>query len=110
MLHKSNPHPVRVQESEKFTAEVFAKAVGVLGEITGHVTASEKVDIRDNGSVGIYHETIMLSDANVETVYGNMPTFGLAAVTGVVAASKRGQTARQRMVGADQDGPAVEPY
>ncbi|MEI8240465.1 MAG: DUF4188 domain-containing protein [Actinomycetota bacterium] len=66
--------------------------------------------VRDNGSVGIYHETIMLSDATVETVYGNMPTFGLAAVTGVVAASKRGQTARQRMVGADPDGPAVEPY
>ncbi|CAB4364387.1 MAG: DUF4188 domain-containing protein [Actinobacteria bacterium] len=66
--------------------------------------------VRDNGSVGIYHETIMLSDATVETVYGNMPTFGLGAVTGVVAASKRGQTARQRMVGADPDGPAVEPY
>ena len=35
----------------KIKAEVFAKAVVVLGEITGNVTASEKVDIRDNGSV-----------------------------------------------------------
>ena len=35
----------------KIRAEVFAKIVIVLGEVTGNVTASEKVDIRDNGSV-----------------------------------------------------------
>jgi len=35
----------------KIKAEVFAKAVVVLGEVAGNVTASEKVDIRDNGSV-----------------------------------------------------------
>ncbi len=35
----------------KIKAEIFAKAVVVLGEVVGNVTASEKVDIRDNGSV-----------------------------------------------------------
>lgn len=35
----------------KIKAEVFAKTVVVLGEVVGNVTASEKVDIRDNGSV-----------------------------------------------------------
>ena len=35
----------------KIKAEVFSKAVIVLGEVVGNVTASEKVDIRDNGSV-----------------------------------------------------------
>jgi cytoskeletal protein CcmA (bactofilin family) len=35
----------------KIRAEVFAKSVIVLGDVTGNVTASEKVDIRDNGSV-----------------------------------------------------------
>jgi cytoskeletal protein CcmA (bactofilin family) len=35
----------------KIRAEIFAKAVIVLGEVVGNVTASEKVDIRDNGSV-----------------------------------------------------------
>ena len=30
---------------------MFAKAVIILGEVTGNVTATEKVDIRDNGSV-----------------------------------------------------------
>lgn len=35
----------------KIKAQIFAKAVIVLGEVTGNVSASEKVDIRDNGSV-----------------------------------------------------------
>jgi cytoskeletal protein CcmA (bactofilin family) len=35
----------------KIKAQVFAKSVVVLGEVTGNVTATEKVDIRDNGSV-----------------------------------------------------------
>jgi hypothetical protein len=66
--------------------------------------------IRDNGSVGIYHETILLSDATVETVYGNMPLMGLASVTGLVAAGKRGQTARTRITGDTSIAPAVDPY
>lgn len=32
-------------------AQVFARTVVVLGAVTGNVTASEKVDIRDGGSV-----------------------------------------------------------
>ncbi len=35
----------------KIKAEVFAKVAVVLGEVIGNITASEKVDIRDNGSV-----------------------------------------------------------
>lgn len=35
----------------KIKAQVFAKAVIILGEVTGNVTATEKVDLRDNGSV-----------------------------------------------------------
>ncbi len=35
----------------KIKAQVFAKAVIILGEVVGNVTASEKVEIRDNGSV-----------------------------------------------------------
>jgi len=66
--------------------------------------------VRDNGSVGIFHETFLLSDASVESVYGNMPTFGLAAVTGAVPAGKRGQTARARLTGDAVESPAVEPY
>ena len=35
----------------RIKAQVFAKSVVILGEVTGNVTASEKVDIRDKGSV-----------------------------------------------------------
>jgi cytoskeletal protein CcmA (bactofilin family) len=35
----------------RIKAEVFAKTVIVQGEVAGNVTATEKVDIRDNGSV-----------------------------------------------------------
>jgi cytoskeletal protein CcmA (bactofilin family) len=35
----------------KIKAQVIAKAVIVQGEVTGNVAASEKVDIRDSGSV-----------------------------------------------------------
>ena len=35
----------------KIKAQIFAKSVIILGEVTGNVTATEKVDIRDNGSV-----------------------------------------------------------
>jgi hypothetical protein len=65
--------------------------------------------VRDNGSVGIYHETVLLADATVETVYGNMPTFGLAAVTGAVPAGRRGQSARGRLSGTEAEQP-VAPY
>lgn len=35
----------------KIKAQIYAKAVIVQGEVTGNVTATEKVDIRDNGSL-----------------------------------------------------------
>src|SRR4051794_19776185 len=44
-------HVLTIGPNGKIKAQVFAKAVIILGEVTGNVTASEKVDIRDNGSV-----------------------------------------------------------
>jgi cytoskeletal protein CcmA (bactofilin family) len=44
-------HVLTIGPNGRIKAEVFAKAVIVLGEITGNVTATEKVDIRDKGSV-----------------------------------------------------------
>ena len=40
-----------IGSNARIKAQVFAKSVIILGEVTGNVTASEKVDIRDNGSV-----------------------------------------------------------
>src|SRR5687767_15191342 len=44
-------HALTIGPNGKIKAQVFAKSVIVLGEVHGNVTASEKVDIRDGGSV-----------------------------------------------------------
>ncbi len=44
-------HVLTIGPNGRIKAMVFAKAVIVLGEVNGNVTASDKVDIRDNGSV-----------------------------------------------------------
>src|SRR5918992_1426069 len=44
-------HVLTIGPNGKIKAEVYAKAVIVLGEVHGNVLATEKVDIRDGGSV-----------------------------------------------------------
>jgi cytoskeletal protein CcmA (bactofilin family) len=44
-------HVLTIGPNGKIKAQVFAKAVIVLGEVNGNVVATEKVDIRDGGSV-----------------------------------------------------------
>ena len=44
-------HVLTIGPNGRIKAQVFAKAVIILGEVTGNVTATEKVDIRDNGAV-----------------------------------------------------------
>jgi cytoskeletal protein CcmA (bactofilin family) len=44
-------HVLTIGPNGKIKAAVHAKSVIVLGEVNGNVTATEKVDIRDGGSV-----------------------------------------------------------
>ena len=44
-------HVLTIGPNGKIKAELYAKAIVVLGEVIGNVSASEKVDIRENGSV-----------------------------------------------------------
>jgi cytoskeletal protein CcmA (bactofilin family) len=44
-------HVLTIGPHGRIKAEIFAKSVVVLGQVNGDITASEKVDIRDNGSV-----------------------------------------------------------
>src|SRR4051812_20320236 len=44
-------HVLTIGPNGKIKAQVFAKSVIVLGEVNGNVSATEKVDIRDGGSV-----------------------------------------------------------
>lgn len=66
--------------------------------------------VRDNGSVGIFHETYRVPARAVETIYGNMPAFGLAAATAhaPIRAGLHSAAARLK-VRPDGDAP-IEPY
>ena len=44
-------HVLTVGCHGKITAQVFAKAVVVMGEVHGNITATDKINIRENGSV-----------------------------------------------------------
>ncbi len=50
-----------------------------------------------DGSVGIWHESYLVEPGSYETVYSNMPVFGLAAATEHVPAVGRRETARRRL-------------
>lgn len=53
--------------------------------------------VASNGDVGIWHETYLISPGRYETIYNNMPPFGLGAAGGLVDAVGARQEARQRI-------------
>jgi hypothetical protein len=62
-----------------------------------------------SGDVGIFHETYVVPRSGIETLYGNMAPFGLAAATGWVArGSASVHTAAQHRLGVT-DPEYVEP-
>ena len=57
------------------------------------------------GDVGIFHETYVVPADRIESLYGNMPVFGLGAAVGSVARGQRSTrtTAHERMVSTEPD-------
>jgi hypothetical protein len=53
--------------------------------------------IGDDGTVGIFHETYAIAAGGHETIYANMPLFGLGKVSGVIPATGSRNAARERM-------------
>jgi Domain of unknown function (DUF4188) len=66
--------------------------------------------IRDNGTVGIWHETFRVQRGGTEAIYGNMPRIGLAAAFTHVQVVAGQHSAAKRMQVADLDDTAVDPY
>ena len=60
-----------------------------------------------DGAVGIWHESYLVEPAHYETVYGNMPVFGLARATAHVPAQGGLSTARRRLGREDAAGAPV---
>jgi cytoskeletal protein CcmA (bactofilin family) len=82
-------HVLTIGPNGRIKAQVFAKSVIVLGEVTGNVTASDKVDIRDAGSVD-----------------GDIISPRIAIAEG---AHFRGSVDMQRKGGAPQQAQAAKP-
>jgi cytoskeletal protein CcmA (bactofilin family) len=82
-------HVLTIGPNGKIKAQVHAKSVIVLGEVNGNVTATEKVDIRDGGSVD-----------------GDIVSPRVAIAEG---AHFRGTVDMQRKAAAGQPGQTVKP-
>lgn len=56
--------------------------------------------VGDNLAVGIYHETYVVKQGNYESVYGNMPEYGLAKAMPHIPIDPKKRTARKRLTSA----------
>ena len=65
--------------------------------------------VGSRGDVGIWHETFRVPASNIETVYNNMPVFGLAAAGRHVPIRGGMHSAVARMGLTSEDVPVVEP-
>ena len=62
--------------------------------------------VASNGDVGIWHETYLVRDGQHESVYANMPKWGLAMAGEAVAAQGRRRSAKGRLGRSDgEDHP-----
>jgi len=87
---------VMVQYWRSFDAlEAYAK-----NNSRSHLPAWSKFNkmTKGNSDVGIWHETYTVKPGSFECVYNNMPLFGLAKATNIVAAEGQRKNARDRLV------------
>ena len=89
-------HVLTIGPNGKIKAQVFAKSVIVLGEVNGNVTATEKVDIRDGGSVDgdIISPRVAIAEG--------------AHFRGTVDMQRKGQPAPAQPAKAAQDKPQTQ--
>ncbi|GLJ01640.1 hypothetical protein OAS1_08880 [Bacillus sp. YKCMOAS1] len=52
---------------------------------------------RNNDAVGIYHETYQIQAGSYESVYVNMPSYGLSQARAPIPIGKGKQTAKERL-------------
>ena len=101
LLHARNmfsfPDAMVIQYWKSFEAlEAYAKA-----RDKAHLPAWQAFNkaVGSNGDVGIWHETYIVEPGKYETIYNNMPPFGLGLAGRLVDAVGARQAARQRVLG-----------
>jgi hypothetical protein len=99
LLHARNhfgfPNVMVVQYWRSFEhLEAYAKSA-----TAAHLPAWRAFNkaVGSNGDVGIWHETFVVAPGRYESVYNNMPRYGLGLAGEVVDAVDRRREAKQRM-------------
>ena len=93
----------------KIKAQVFAKAVVVQGEVQGNITATERIDIRDNGSVDgdLSAPRVAIADGSHFRGSIDMQKQGAGAGQAAKPADVRPATETKPLVAAGVGAPAV---
>ncbi|MEV7185015.1 DUF4188 domain-containing protein [Kitasatospora sp. NPDC093102] len=93
-------HPRRFElvRSRVFTAsrepELREQLDGIDRAFTDLIVADQEAG---RGHVGLWHETYIVPPGGYESIYFDMPPFGLAAATGQLSVEERGRHAAQRL-------------
>jgi hypothetical protein len=66
-------------------------------------------EVGGSDDVGIWHETYRVDPSDTESVYRNMPAFGLGAAVGTRPATGESESAARRLGESDEDGLPVSP-
>ena len=66
-------------------------------------------EVGGSGDVGIWHETYRVDPGDTESVYRNVPAFGLGAAAGTREATGESESAARRLGESDEDGLPVSP-
>ncbi|MEV7793667.1 DUF4188 domain-containing protein [Streptomyces sp. NPDC087512] len=61
------------------------------------------------GHVGLWHEAYVVPEGSYESIYADMPAFGLAAAHGQVPVEQRGRRAEDRFAYRSRKGPGTAP-
>ncbi|MFD8074440.1 DUF4188 domain-containing protein [Streptomyces sp. NPDC059718] len=91
------PRVIYVVQYWKSTEQLFAYASQQDKQHRPAWAAFNRRARAGKGRVGFWHETYAVPAGGYESVYVDMPAFGLGAATGVVPVGRRGETAAQRL-------------
>jgi hypothetical protein len=95
MCWKSPRQPVLIQYWQSFDAlEAYAADTGRAHRPAW--TAFNR-EAKGNDAVGIFHETYVVRSGASETLYNDLPVFGLGKAKGLVPATGNREAARNRM-------------
>jgi cytoskeletal protein CcmA (bactofilin family) len=91
-------HVLTIGSNGRITAQIAAKSIIVLGHVTGNLTATDKVDLRESGSVegDIVAPRVAIADGShfrgsidMQRKEPRVPAEGTAAVPGLEARTPR---------------------